>query len=243
MQAFSPSAIVWATLKLLNFSGATLCLAPASAAENVYEAGNLEHMEANLVFWYEKWLKQLFWPRRYHRLRWLSWLLLSLVAMQPVAVDAQTSEASLRVAFIYNFIKFIEWPVLPDNELSLCTLEVSADTSAALAQIDNRTQQKRRIQVIAIDPEGDINSVLGDCELLYVTDPDSLLMVPEPLPAGLLLIVDEPSSGDNRVGIALERTAQNRIEFMINDAAIMHAGVKVSSQLLLLAKKRQRGRG
>ena len=58
---------------------------------------------------------------------------------------------------------------------------------------------------------------------------------------GMLLVVDEPEREDGRVGISLNRTHEDRIEFTINDPAVRHAGVKISSQLLKLAKNKPGG--
>ena len=178
----------------------------------------------------------------------LRWGLLLILGGYCLAVSAQASEAGLRVAFVYNFIKFIEWPALLDSELSLCVLGAGDETRSALAPIDNKVQQKRSIQVIYIDHvnetnEPNLTQTFSHCELLYVTEAGAAMPLPQLLQPGMLLVMDEASPTDERVGIALMRTSDNRIEFQINEPAINHAGVKISSQLLRLAKKRQGGRG
>ncbi len=178
----------------------------------------------------------------------LRWGLLLILGGYCLAASAQASEAGLRVAFVYNFIKFIEWPALPDSELSLCVLGAEDETRSALAPIDKKVQQNRSIHVIYMDHisqtnEPDLAQAFSHCELLYVTEVGAAMPLPQILQPGMLLVVDEASPTDERVGIALMRTIDNRIEFQINESAINHAGVKISSQLLRLAKKRQGGRG
>ena len=177
-------------------------------------------------------------------LRWGSMLALSGYCLD---VFAQASEASLRVAFVYNFIKFIEWPELPDGELSLCVLGAKEETRAALIPIDNKVLQNRHIRVMYIDhlsPADDagITQAFSHCELLYVTEAGAGLPFPQTLKAGQLVVKDEADPDDQRVSIALLRTADNRIEFLVNEPAVSHAGVKISSQLLRLTRKRG-GRG
>lgn len=178
-------------------------------------------------------------------LRWGSMVVLSCYCL---AASAQASEASLRVAFVYNFIKFIEWPELPDGELSLCVLGAQEDTRAALTPIDNKVLQNRHIRVTYINQlpltdDAAIVQELNHCELLYVTEAGGDMPFPQILQPGQLVVMDEADPDDGRVSIALMRTPDNRIEFMVNETAVSRAGVKISSQLLKLAKKWKRGRG
>jgi hypothetical protein len=176
-------------------------------------------------------------------LQLLRWGLGLLLYTYCLTASAQASEAGLRVAFVYNFLKFIEWPNLPDSSLSLCALGARDVTRQTLAQLDNKTQQSRRIRVIYIDSAVDVSANLPTCQLLYVPESGAEMPLPESIPAGLLLVKDEASLADARVGISLLRTTDNRIEFVMSEVAIARAGVKVSSQLLKLAKKRPVGGG
>jgi hypothetical protein len=78
---------------------------------------------------------------------------------------------------------------------------------------------------------------------VYVPTSGADFPLPATLPNGVLLVMDEPEREDARVAISLNRTQEDRIEFQINDTAIKRAGVKVSSQLLKLAKKQPGGAG
>lgn len=169
----------------------------------------------------------------------LRWGVGLLLGVHCLVASAQASEAGLRVAFVYNFLKFIEWPASGSAEFKLCALNAQDVTRQSLAQLDNKQYQQRRIQVAYLDSPTDLSQQLNTCQLLYVPDTGADLQLPQSFPAGVLLVVDEADANDARVGISLQRTADNRIEFVMNEAAIQHAGVKVSSQLLKLAKKRK----
>ncbi len=160
-----------------------------------------------------------------------------------LVASAQASEASLRVAFVYNFLKFIEWPERENQSISLCALGAEGITRQALAQLEKKSRQQRPVQVIYVDKVDDLDQQLTECEMLYRPISGERFPLPKELPPGALLVADEPDLNDPRVAIALVRTLDNRIEFIINELAIGQAGVKVSSQLLKLAKKPKRERG
>lgn len=173
----------------------------------------------------------------------LRWGLGLILSVHCLVASAQASEAGLRVAFVYNFLKFIEWPALQGSHFTLCALGAQDVARQSLAQLDNKPYQQRRIRIIYIDTATDIPQQLNSCQLLYVPSTGADMQLPLPFPAGVLLVADEADPNDSRIGISLQRTADNRIEFVMNEQAIQHAGVKVSSQLLKLAKKRKQAGG
>ena len=171
----------------------------------------------------------------------LSGGLATILSLHCLVASAQTSEAGLRVAFVYNFLKFIEWPELKATQFSLCVLAAQGGTRQSLLKLDNKPYDHRRIRVAYLDTAKDLNAKLSSCQLLYVPTTGANIPLPQPFPTGVLLVVDEADPDDGRVGISLQRTQDNRIEFVMNEQAIQRAGVKVSSQLLKLAKNRQGG--
>lgn len=169
------------------------------------------------------------------------WGLGIILGSHCLVATAQASEAGLRVAFVYNFLKFIEWPALESTHFSLCVVAAQGVTRQSLLQLDNKPYDHKRIRVVYIDAATDLPAKLSSCQLLYVPATGAAIPLPQPFPAGVLLVVDEADPNDSRVGISLQRTPDNRIEFVMNEEAIQHAGVKVSSQLLKLAKNHQEG--
>lgn len=154
-----------------------------------------------------------------------------------LVASVHASEASLRVAFVYNFLKFIEWPAKAKQPLSLCALGAQGITRDALTLVEKKSHEQRLTRVVYLDRQRDIELLLNDCQMLYRPEGNGRLSLPAELPPGVLLVADEPDPSDTRVAIALRRTADNRIEFSVNEAAIARAGVQVSSQLLKLATK------
>lgn len=173
----------------------------------------------------------------------LRWGLGLILGAHCLVASAQASEAGLRVAFVYNFLKFIEWPAVEGSQFTLCALGAQDVTRQSLAQLDNKPYHTHRIRIAYLDSLDDVAQQLNSCQLLYVPNTGADIQLPQVFPSGVLLVVDEADPDDARVGISLRRTSDNRIEFIMNEQAIEHASVKVSSQLLKLAKKRKEGSG
>lgn len=164
-----------------------------------------------------------------------------------------SKEASLRVAFVYNFIKFTEWPnQAASPSLHLCVLGADDDAKEALAQlnhqpvitekIDGKPIIKQAVEVIFLDDPVTTLQQLKSCHILYRPFNSLAIAVPDPLPSGVLMIADDPDVSETNISIALMRRRDGRIEFAISPAAVNQSGVTISSQLFKLAKNRQGGK-
>lgn len=169
-------------------------------------------------------------------------------------VNGASNEASLRVAFVYKFIKFIEWPGQNASpSLRLCALGAVGDAKDALLPlngqpvstqwVDGKAVVKQAIELVYLDDPGAAIQQLKTCQMLYRPAHGVPIAVPEPLPTGVLLVVDDPQPSEGNVGIALMRSYDGRIEFSISQAAANQAGVSISSQLLKLARNSRGGKG
>ena len=167
--------------------------------------------------------------------------------------EGASNEAALRVAFVYKFIKFIEWPNQATNPtLKLCALGADGDAKDALQPLNSQTVSrqivdgnvvlKQTIETVYLDDAAAITQHLKSCQMLYRPAHSSPLVIPHPLPVGVLMVADDPLATEADVAIALARSDEGRIEFSISVTAANHAGVSISSQLLKLAKNSQGGR-
>ncbi len=164
-----------------------------------------------------------------------------------------SDEASLRVAFVYNFIKFSEWPKQTDSPvLRLCVLGANGEAKDALAplkgkpalieKIDGKPVVKQTVELFFLEDPSCTLQHLKSCHVLYRPANATPIAVPDPLPAGVLLIADDPLPSESNVSIALMRSREGRIEFAISTNAVNLSGVNISSQLLKLSKNRQGGK-
>lgn len=169
------------------------------------------------------------------RLKRVMWYLLLGLGFLPVSLPAWSSEAAVRVAFVYNFIKFIEWPVAPSGQtFHLCVLDAVGETRTALDQLKGMSANKKTIDLLYFTDKAAISSSVASCQMVYRPARPVLIPLPHPLPTGVVLVADEPSAEDSDVSIGVVKLADDRIKFVINQSAIDRAGVKVSSQLLKL---------
>lgn len=167
-----------------------------------------------------------------------------LLGLMFLSLPVWSSEASLRVAFVYNFIKFIQWPVSGGTENStsfhLCALGAEGDVRTALGQINGKSVGQQVVMVEFLDDSASLDAGLASCQMLYRPEHSLPLLLPHPLPAGVVLVVDEPEPGTPDVAVALTRNGDGPLEFQVDQAAMAQAGVEVSSQLLKLAKNTRR---
>ncbi|MES2824378.1 MAG: YfiR family protein [Pseudomonadota bacterium] len=155
---------------------------------------------------------------------------------------ALPSEASLQTAFIYNFIKFIDWPTtVPAMPLRLCVLGANKEMREALDQLDGKIVNKKAIEITYFISETAAAAALESCQMVYQPG-RSTFTLPQPLPKGVVLVANDPDQKNLNVSIALLRNKEGRIEFSINQAAVLHSGVQMSSQLLKLATSARGGK-
>jgi hypothetical protein len=164
-----------------------------------------------------------------------------------------SNEASVRVAFVYKFMKFTEWPnQAASPTLRLCVLGADSETKKALAPLNNqpvitqiindKSVVKQAVELVLLDDPSSTLQQLKTCHILYRPSRAMPIAVPDPLPLGVLLIADDPHPSEANVGIALMRSREGRIEFSISASAVNLSGVNISSQLLKLAKNSQGGK-
>jgi YfiR/HmsC-like len=153
----------------------------------------------------------------------------------PAQVPAPT-EAALKAGFVYNFGKFTEWPAqaLPTAQVQLCVVGSDGQGMAATAAVDGRALQNRTVRV----RRGPRPDELKTCQIVYVTDADErrATEVLRQLRGQPVLTVGDIDGFTDLGGmIGLGMTA-GRVHFDINHEAVQAAGLRLSSQLLRLAR-------
>jgi hypothetical protein len=165
------------------------------------------------------------------RKRHFYFALITILALSPMV---NASETQLRVAFVYNFIKFIDWPELATPAtINLCAISNDKETRDALNALNGKVVNNLTIALTYFNAG---ENTPGSCQLLYLPD-----LLPEPIhyasDKGLVLISDNTLAQNLDASITLARNDEGRIEFYVNPNALSRTGVRISSQLLKLAKK------
>lgn len=168
--------------------------------------------------------------RRLHR------LLIALATALPLAASdafAQASEHELKAAFIYNFVKFAQWP---DSAMRGGTINICASPGtllySALQGLGGKAAHGKALAVLPLP-----SSAAGECHVVVATGTDRehrpLL---RRLSAGpVLAVTDDPEMMQDgmMIGMVVE---SGRIHFTIDNTRATEAGLVVSSRLLRLAR-------
>ncbi|MFA5083523.1 MAG: YfiR family protein [Hydrogenophilaceae bacterium] len=151
------------------------------------------------------------------------------------ASAAPLGEYEVKAAFAHNFAKFVEWPAALDARASLrlCILGQGPFAEAA-AGLRGKTVGNRVWEVVPAVRR----SELGECQVLFIEAAEA-----DDLPRLLAGLKGRPVlTVADREGLAAQGVAigfyldQNKVRFEINPAAASRAGLKISSQLLKLAR-------
>jgi hypothetical protein len=167
-------------------------------------------------------------------LRGILVLIASLCVM--AAADQPDTEAELKAGFLYNFMKFVEWPAdaLPTGRpLHACVIG-SPNVADALARgVTGRLANGRSVTVSTLAPE----DALRSCHLLYVEGLDEgearrIVAKAAGLPA---FTVSDFERFAARGGVANFFVAKDRLRFAINPDAARRARLQISSRMLAIA--------
>jgi uncharacterized protein DUF4154 len=161
-----------------------------------------------------------------------------------VAGWSSTPEYQVKAAFLYNFAKFVEWPAGaagPTAPIVICVIGHDPFGAVLDQTVQSKTINGRPLAVKRpADPAG-----LRSCRILFVGSSEGdqlpgLLKMAER--AGILTVGDMdgfPRMG-GMIGFVLE---DNKVRFEVNVDAVERARIRISSQLLQLARVVHDGRG
>ena len=137
-------------------------------------------------------------------------------------------EAQLKAAYVFNFIKFVNWDSgALTNTLDIC-FDGADDVREALAEATaDKTVGTRKVAVHAVGPDS-----RQRCSVLFVAS--ARPMATRWTSESALTIGDAPGF-TQKGGIIRLYTESNRLRFIVNVGNARRAGVQISSNLLKLA--------
>ena len=153
------------------------------------------------------------------------------------AEDRKPTEYDVKAAYIYNFAKFVEWSKgkspEPLGTITVCVVG-SDPFGPTLAAIEGKTVEGKKIRTRR-DPA--VQNVKG-CEVLFISgsEEERLDRVLEAV-KGLTVLTIGDTKGFAQRGVMINFYMENRnVRFEINPKAAERAGLKISSNLLKIAK-------
>lgn len=162
---------------------------------------------------------------------------IAAAALPRVARAQALSERELRAAYLFNFLRFTEWPASafagPAAPIQACVLGAADPFDSALAAFDGRAVGARTLRV----RQGVTPAAASDCHLVYVADADAVRLTTLRQASGTapILIVGESEALIDRGAAIAFRPSERRLGFVVNLAAARRLELKLSSQLLRLA--------
>ena len=176
--------------------------------------------------------------RRLTRVLAASLLAAGVQAGSPVDVQSQTvHEYEIKAAFLYNFVKFVEWPkeALPEASDTITVCVLGGEPSVEpLESIQGKIVRGRRLSLRRIRAIKDVES----CHVLFISSSEEsrLPQVMQNLHGSAVLTVGEMDRFIASGGIINFVVERNKVRFEINPTSAERARLKLSSQLLGLAR-------
>jgi hypothetical protein len=144
---------------------------------------------------------------------------------------AEDLEAKVKAAYLYNLTKFVEWPVLPANEMRICVLGSDA-VGGMMGELANR-----KVHDLPLRVEVDVVADPTQCQVLFIGRNEK--RIPEILKrvrgSGVLTVsdMDEFARHGGMVGFYVE---SGKVKLEINPDNVHVANLRVSAKLLDLAR-------
>ena len=146
-------------------------------------------------------------------------------------------EHQLKAAFLYNFVKFVEWPAdrFADESTSIMLCVIGKDTFGTTLEdtVTGKTVRGRHISIRRIDNVDDVES----CHLLFVSssEPERLRQIVTRSHQANVLTVGNMARFIESGGVINLIKRSNNIRFEINLIAAEQSHLKLDLKLLTLA--------
>jgi hypothetical protein len=173
-------------------------------------------------------------------------LLLMILALLFLSPAARSQEAvpveQLKAAFLYNFVRFVEWPTNATTESMPITIGIMAGEKDKFATdlatlLKDKKAHNRALIVKRISAPAEAAA----CEVVFMVDGESrrIAQVAEATRKKPVLLVGEGDDFLENGGMIniLQDERQKRLLFDINPQAAEECSLTVSSHLLRLARK------
>jgi hypothetical protein len=178
------------------------------------------------------------WNVYCHRMTFTSKFLLGLLLLAGMSLQVSRAEISalqVKSAYVFNFIKFVEWPARAfktGDKLRLCVIG-DDELLASLASVNGRKVGAYELQVM----HADNSAVWKTCHVLYIGEREQRRLVPviKSLGTAPVLTISDIQGFAERGGAIGLLNRNGRMLFEVNLASTRKAGLRLSSQMLNLA--------
>lgn len=150
------------------------------------------------------------------------------------------SDQMIKLAFVYNFAKFTDWPQrsAPKGMVDLCVAADDAEHDAAMKGLAGRQVRGLPLRVRPITQIAD----LSGCQVVYAPDrdPRQIAEIAQAARQAGVLSVSDHSAFLRLGGMITLVEGQGRLQFEVDQDAALRSGVQLNAQLLKLARNVRR---
>src|ERR1700733_726580 len=154
------------------------------------------------------------------------------------SLNRESAEYPLKLAFLYNFAKFVEWPLAslrsPGPPLAICIVGHNPFSLEIEDELRARPAGGHPVEFVALKPTDTLNG----CHIVFipVTENDQAARILTSVKGLGALTVGESEGFAARGGMINFTVEDGNVRFEINKLAADRAGLRISSKLLNLAK-------
>ncbi len=165
------------------------------------------------------------------------WLFL-IASPKALSQNEESAEYQVKLAFLYNFTKFVEWPPesyrVPSAPLLICIVGHDPFSQTLEDELRTRNVGGHPVEIRALQP----NDKLNRCQVVFVpaTEKQHELRILSDLKGSSTLTVGETDGFADQGGIINLTVEANKVHFEVNRLGAERAGLKISSRLLSIAK-------
>lgn len=162
--------------------------------------------------------------------------LLTVAVSLPAAAQRQLSEHEVKAAFLYNFMKFVEWPQPDDRSAARSICVAGRDPLHEVLETIAQGKQVNGREVVVRQLAGDDDP--RECHAIFIvaSEASRTASILQRVRYAAVLTVGETRRFVTDGGMVRFYVEGNRVRFEIDPAGAQRAGLKISSQLLSLAK-------
>jgi hypothetical protein len=162
---------------------------------------------------------------------------IALLTIASTADAGPVSASELKAAFLFNFVRFAEWPrdaLTANGPLVVCLMDETGVGTALQQLVKGRTAGSREVEVRLVRRDGDFAA----CNVAYLSGVDAKRadeLVSHVKDSAVLTVSDDERFAD-RGGIANFFVEHGNMGFAVNVVALQHAKLQLSAKLLALAR-------
>jgi hypothetical protein len=154
------------------------------------------------------------------------------------ADEASPSEYDVKAAFLYNFGKFVTWPEDAFKQEGRLVIGVLGDdpiTPVLQRTVRDKSVQDKRIDVRRLESAKEA----GGCQIVFIsaTEGGRLAEILKALDRSSVLTVSDIDDFAAQGGMISLLVDEKKVRFEVNLLVVEQAGLKMSSQLLKLARR------